>query len=145
MTKQIDELMRLADEWADECAGCDGAHLAEQSTRRKTLRNALQAALVQGEPTEPAAYVLMSSYLIDGKAEVSLAFEKPESEGYASVIPLYTAQSTQAPPLLTDDQIMEIAQSLGWWTVDKEIAADALRLSRAIETAVRKQFGVSDD
>ena len=90
---KVDELMALADEWADECAGCDGSHLAEQSARRKTLRNALQAALVQGEPTEPAAYVLMSSYLIHGKAEVSLAFEKPESEGYASVIPLYVSQS----------------------------------------------------
>ena len=50
MTNQIDELMALADEWADQCGGCDCSHLAENSPYRKALRQALEAALKPGEP-----------------------------------------------------------------------------------------------
>ena len=44
------------------------------------------------------------------------------------------------PPRLAEAEIIKTARSLGWWTADKEIADDALRISRAIEAAVRKQF-----
>ena len=47
---QIDNIMALADEWADECAGCDSEHLAAGSVRRQALRAAIEAALTPGEP-----------------------------------------------------------------------------------------------
>ena len=52
MSKQIDELMALADEWADQCGGCDSSHLAENSPYRKALRQALEAALANIEQIE---------------------------------------------------------------------------------------------
>lgn len=55
--------------------------------------------------------------------------------GYASVIPLYTAQSTQAPPRLAAEQMQSIYKS----------THGIGDLERAIETAVRKQFGVNDE
>ncbi len=45
---KIEELMRLADEWADECGGCDCEHLAAESPRRAALLTALEAALKPG-------------------------------------------------------------------------------------------------
>jgi ribulose 1,5-bisphosphate carboxylase large subunit-like protein len=45
MTKQIEAIMALADEWADQCGGCDSSHLAENSPYRKALRQALEAVM----------------------------------------------------------------------------------------------------
>jgi len=56
MTK-VDELMRLADEWADECGGCDCEHLATGSPRRAALKSALEAALNAAAIAESDAYL----------------------------------------------------------------------------------------
>jgi hypothetical protein len=47
------------------------------------------------------------------------------------------------PPRLTDDEVIEIAK-LGWWKSDSDITSDGLDIARAIETAVRAQFGVQE-
>lgn len=39
---QVENIMLLADEWADECAGCDSSHLTESSLRRKVLQRAVE-------------------------------------------------------------------------------------------------------
>lgn len=42
---QVETIMRLADEWADQCGGYDSSHLAETSTKRKALLDALNEVL----------------------------------------------------------------------------------------------------
>ena len=124
MTK-IDELMELADAFAETAD-----HFGYVRARSR-LKSALEAALVQGKPYDQQAMELCDEcgWKAVMPGEPCLLCSKPDP-----------VQAQTPPPRLTEDEIIETARSLGWWTADKEIADDALRLSRAIEAAVRKQF-----
>jgi hypothetical protein len=63
-----------------------------------------------------------------------LSREKSKVRGVKS-IPLYTAPPAQTPPRLSDEQISDIAVST---------PPNVHTYGRAIETAVRRQFGVQE-
>lgn len=195
MTK-IDELMRLADEYADESAlvglacGKERLDVARQfneerrDNKREALRTALEAALVQGEPVawcpecrgtglrdsggvhpwgehidvpcdcsnapqaEPVAW--RHKELVNGEFVTDWILTKYEPAGGIRIVaiePLYTTPQSAAWVGLTDEEVQAIrAKYVNTPAVLKDVQYGwAINFARAIESAVRKQFGVSDD
>jgi len=96
MTDKINELMRLADEWADECGGCDCEHLAAESPRRAALKKALEAALKPHG--EPVAYQYQDS---EGRWYPFVNdehYQNTVGDGRWPIRPLYTSPPAQTPP-----------------------------------------------
>lgn len=124
MNNQIETIMALADEYmAQERDGTNGYEA------RQALKQALEAAL---KPGEPVAWSYTSAF-----GSVQVFTSEPPSGLKEKCVPLYTAAppAQTPPPRLTDEQIKAI-----WKDVDGFYS-----LVRAIETAVRKQFGVNDE
>lgn len=193
---KIDELMALAMHLA-----CSHETMVEQAAQN--LREALEAALVQGAPvawglisngnltafeatqeaaiahaavvngvddsmklvaqaiyTEPSSDICFGdnwkhASLEDGDDVVLRVLAKAyrfaatgvgQNVGqYRGLIDSAINAAQSPPPRLTDADIKQIVKSLGWLTADVDILRDADEVARAAETAVRKQFGVSDD
>lgn len=150
---QVDELMRLADAYAnDYAASCMGGSAGDEN--RKAFRTALEAAL---KPGEPVAWIIdwpnepdLGHYFSEEKTDAGrcrplytappaqtpayINQAEAESHGYLSQpVTIRNPAQTPVPPRLTDEQRAEIydkAQGL--------YVAKAIRLT---ESAVRKQAG----
>jgi DNA-directed RNA polymerase subunit RPC12/RpoP len=94
--------------------------------------------MMQAEPGEPGNECPMCNH-----HQSSISYDCNNC-GRSVQIEYTAAPPAQTPPRLSDDAIIEIAKSLGWWIGESDIAADSIEISRAIETAVRKQFGVNE-
>ena len=138
MTKQVDELMRLADEYAY-------ANTEDQErSNREALRTALEAALKPG--SEPIAYLYHDARIPNDAHpwlhSTLLVLAADRRQGLPGETPLYTAPPAQTPPpRLTDEQIGNIHY------IESECREQPspMAFARAIESAVRKQFGVNDE
>ncbi len=142
MTKQIDELMALATEYARAMAYDGATHI-----HRDKLRSALEAALKPGG--EPVAEIIADE---DGYAFIK--WHGDESR-FHEIHPIgtkfYTAPPAQTPPpLLTDDEIGSVLESPAdvRWLIEADPISRYRMFARAIESAVRKQwaeqFGVQE-
>lgn len=119
MTKQIDELLaKYADHvFSDGLLGLK-VPSAQSEACLNELRQALEAALKPGEHDAVAVHM-----------------------AHCNPTPLYATPPAQTPPRLTDDEFTAI------YTQWEESAgsSDGWTLERAIESAVRRQFGINED
>jgi hypothetical protein len=131
MTKQVDELMKI---------GMANAFSAKtKAAKEKALRTALEAALKPG--------VLVAEVIADEEGYAFIKWHGDESR-FHEIHPIgtkfYTAPPAQTPvpPRLTDadsQKMWDVAcYSIPGWSRH-------LTYARAIESAVRKQFGVKDE
>jgi hypothetical protein len=128
MTKQIETLMALA----DECAS-----LTSQDEERDALKKALEAAL------KPSGEVV-AKYIGECPDGSLIQLYDDLKKGTE----LYTAPTEQtSPPRLTDEMLRDCLRECPpdaieplrtRWLYAKDFA-------RAVETAVRKQFGASNE
>jgi hypothetical protein len=130
MTDKIDELMRLADEYAY------ASTKDQERYSHDALRAALEAALKQGG--EPIGYRYKYKNCF---GNVVWSFELPRSidTKVLETVPVYTAAppaQTPVPPRLTVSEICE-ADPMPHAMFDDE----RVEFARAIESAVRKQAG----
>jgi transcription elongation factor Elf1 len=122
MSKQIDELMELADVYATTTMW----HNSDQN--RATLREALEAALKPGEPDH----------------ECPMCNHRQSSISYdcnncgRSVQVEYSAPPAQTPPRLTEAEVNEIYNK---WVQGNR---DGTTFTGAIQDAVRRQSGVRE-
>jgi hypothetical protein len=137
--QKIAELMQLADSYAHVYAFVGDDTMPR---RREALKQAIEAAL---KPGEPIGWSITCNgnhtgnfYQSSEVAEVRLIeANRKYPKDVRTIEPLFAAPPAQTPPRrLTDYQISVIA-------VDNP--PDVHIYGRAIETAVRKQFGVNDE
>jgi len=106
MTKQIDELMRLADEYAnDYAASCIGGSATDEN--RTALRTALEAAL------KPVAQPKAGHVVIKDGTVKFAGFELPDGR-----YDLYTAPPAQTP---APSKCMECANGDSWGLPDAPV------------------------
>jgi len=122
MSKQVDELMALARQWVEARTKDQG-----DSPQQDALRTALEDALKPGEPEQSVRHVE-----IPAKNWEEMCVRPPK---HVHGLPVDTAPPAQTPPRLTDDAIEELFYV--------ESLRD-LSFARAIETAVRAQFGMQE-
>lgn len=140
MPKQIDELMALADDYAD-WAEAKGKGHPTYAESRQALQSALEAALNYPLPDDLYDSKDWRDADYAGRVEwLHTMYEGKKAELDAHLIgreQIYTAAppAQTPPPRLTDDAIEELFYV--------ESLRD-LSFARAIETAVRTQFGVQE-
>jgi hypothetical protein len=130
MTKGIGELMALAETFRD-------AQWPDCLDDKKALRAALEAAL---NPGEAFGYVNTST----GQFFRNVEDCRKNNEGHWRTV-YTTAPPAQTPPThLSLGGLDEIyRESFG--LIDSRLVGDQINFARAIETAVRRQFGVNDE
>jgi hypothetical protein len=173
MSKQIDQLMSLAQHWVQARTKGQGG-----SSQQDALRQALEAALKPGEPTPPfgskrkaamaiytppfkylRGYIFDSQNLMvadDDKVDGAVAaqvrgwgrlgylpngaeLQDEIGQMVADALNAYYAAppAQKPPPRLTDEQLSQVMEQVDFTYAPTKFA-------RAIETAVRRQFGVQE-
>jgi hypothetical protein len=141
----MSEALRKAAEQALDALSNAVPCTSEQVTEQCEAIDALRAVLAAPEQSEPVAWMHIPHATISDKVRPVVSLMKyNEPDIYLEPIPLYTAAPAQTPaplPRLSDMELHEILSGKGWAENDY----DDWGYERAIETAVRRQFGVNDE
>jgi hypothetical protein len=163
MNNQIDELMALADDYADWAEAKGKGHPTYAESPRQALQAAIEAALKPGEPTLWARY---PRYTGQHQA-VEVTLNEPDGNDWVAFCEV-TTPPAQTPPkgLFVDlialhpglaEELKAIDEApMPTWTPPPRLTEEAVLFfqrnhcvfpgtTRAIETAVRRQFGVHEE
>jgi hypothetical protein len=132
---KIDELMALFDavfSYQSDTDACDKARIE--------FRQALEAALKPGKPIYQTQMLGTKLWYDQGH----LDYEYHKKCGHTCRVVYTAAPPAQTPPPRLTVGILNSAYRESFGLIDSRLVGDQIKFARAIETAVRKQFGVTE-